>query len=61
MIFEVSQVGDELIVIITSVIIFFTNETLMRFDCKEYDLDILILELDRVCNPKELKGKLDEK
>ena len=28
---------------------------------KDYDLDILILELDRVCNPKVLKGKLDEK
>ena len=28
---------------------------------KDYDLDILILELDRVCNPKLLKGKLDEK
>ena len=42
------------------IIIFFTNETLMRFDGKEYDLDILILELDRVCNPKVLKGKLDE-
>ena len=43
------------------IIIFFTNETLMRFDGKDYDLDILILELDRVCNPKVLKGKLDEK
>lgn len=43
------------------IIIFFTDESLMRFDCKEYDLDILILELDRVCNPKVLKGKLDEK
>ena len=28
---------------------------------EDYDLDILILELDRVCNPKVLKGKLDEK
>ena len=28
---------------------------------KDYDLDILILELDRVCNPKVLKGKLSEK
>ena len=28
---------------------------------KDYDLDILILELDRVCNPKVLKGKLDAK
>lgn len=28
---------------------------------KDYNLDILILELDRVCNPKVLKGKLDEK
>ena len=43
------------------IIIFFTNETLMRFDGKDYALDILILELDRVCNPKVLKGKLDEK
>ena len=41
--------------------IFFTDSSLMRFDCKDYDLDTLILELDRVCNPKELKGKLDEK
>ena len=43
------------------IIIFFTDETLLRFDCKEYELDILILELDRVCNPKVLKGRLDEK
>lgn len=42
------------------IIIFFTNESLMRFEGKDYDLDILILELDRVCNPKVLKGKLDE-
>ena len=41
--------------------IFFTDSSLMRFDCKEYDLDILILELDRVCNPKVLKGKLMRK
>ena len=42
------------------IIIFFTDETLIRFTNKEYDLDILILEPDRVCNPKALKGKLDE-
>ena len=41
-------------------IIFFTDDALLRFDYKDYDLDILILELDRVCNPKVLKGKLDE-
>ena len=40
--------------------IFFTDDALMRFDCIDYDLDILILELDRVCNPKVLKGKLGE-
>lgn len=40
--------------------IFFTDSSFMRFEGKEYDLDILILELDRVCNPKVLKGKLDE-
>ena len=43
------------------IIIFFTNETLIIFTSEEYDLDTLILELDRVCNPKVLKGKLDEK
>ena len=41
--------------------IFFTDESYQIFTSKEYDLDILILELDRVCNPKVLKGKLDEK
>lgn len=41
--------------------IFFTDSSLMRFDCIEYDLDTLILELDRVGNPKVLKGKLYEK
>ena len=41
--------------------IFFTGDSYQIFTNKEYDLDILILELDRVCNPKELKGKLDEK
>ena len=43
------------------IIIFFTDEAYQRFTNKEYDLDILILELDRVCNPKVLKGRLDEK
>lgn len=43
-----------------ALIIFFTDDALLRFDDKDYDLDILILELDRVCNPKVLKGKLDE-
>ena len=41
--------------------LFFTDSSLMRFNSKDYDLDTLILELDRVCNPKVLKGKLDEK
>ena len=41
--------------------IFFTDSSFMWFEGKDYDLDILILELDRVCNPKVLKGKLDEK
>ena len=41
-------------------IIFFIDDSMIKFDCKDYDLDILILELDRVCNPKFLKGKLDE-
>jgi hypothetical protein len=43
------------------IIIFFTDSSLISFDGKDYDLDILILELDRVCNPKVLKGKLSEK
>lgn len=41
-------------------IIFFIDDSMIKFDCKDYDLDILILELDRVCNPKVLKGKLGE-
>ena len=41
--------------------IFFTDSSFMRFEGRDYDLDTLILELDRVCNPKVLKGKLDEK
>ena len=41
--------------------IFFTGDSYQIFTNKDYDLDILILELDRVCNPKVLKGKLDEK
>ena len=43
------------------IVIFFTDSSMISFDCKDYDLDILILELDRVCNPKVLKGKLNEK
>lgn len=43
------------------IVIFFTDSSMISFDCKDYDLDVLILELDRVCNPKVLKGKLDEK
>ena len=42
------------------IVIFFTDSSMISFDYKDYDLDILILELDRVCNPKVLKGKLDE-
>ena len=41
--------------------IYFTETDYVTFNSKDYDLDILILELDRVCNPKVLKGKLDEK
>ena len=41
--------------------IYFTETDYATFNSKDYDLDILILELDRVCNPKVLKGKLDEK
>ena len=41
--------------------IHFTETDWASFNSEEYDLDILILELDRVCNPKVLKGKLDEK
>ena len=41
--------------------IYFTETDGASFNSKDYDLDILILELDRVCNPKVLKGKLDEK
>lgn len=41
--------------------IFFTGDSYQIFTNKDYDLDTLILELDRVCNPKVLKGKLDEK
>ena len=40
---------------------YFTETDWASFNSKDYDLDILILELDRVCNPKVLKGKLDEK
>ena len=39
----------------------FSTESHLMFIDTEYDLDILTLELDRVCNPKVLKGKLDEK
>ena len=39
---------------------YFTETDWASFHSKDYDLDILILELDRVCNPKVLKGKLDE-
>lgn len=39
----------------------FMDVSSFTFWRKDYDLDILILELDRVCNPKVLKGKLDEK
>ena len=41
--------------------IYFTETDCATFNSKDYDLDTLILELDRVCNPKVLKGKLDEK
>ena len=39
---------------------YFTEIDWASFNSEDYDLDILILELDRVCNPKVLKGKLDE-
>ena len=45
----------------TYLIISFEETDDIYLPSKDYDLDILILELDRVCNPKVLKGKLDEK
>ena len=45
----------------TYLIISFTEADDIYISNRDYDLDILILELDRVCNPKVLKGKLDEK
>ena len=45
----------------TALRIYFKETDWASFTNKEYDLDILILELHRVCNPKVLKGKLDEK
>ena len=45
----------------SNLVIAFTETDWTSFSTKDYDLDILILELDRVCNPKVLKGKLDEK
>ena len=42
-------------------IISFAETDDIRVSNKGYDLDIITLELDRVCNPKVLKGKLDEK
>ena len=39
----------------------FTETDDIQVSSKGYDLDIITLELDRVCNPKVLKGKLDEK
>ena len=44
----------------SNLVIAFTETDWTSFSNKDYDLDILILELDRVCNPKVLKGKLDE-
>ena len=44
----------------SNLIIAFTETDWATFRGKDYDLDILILELDRVCNPKVLKGKLGE-
>ena len=38
----------------------FTETDNIQVSSKDYDLDIITLELDRVCNPKVLKGKLDE-
>ena len=45
----------------TYLIISFTEADDIYISNRDYDLDILILELDRVCNPKVLKGKLDER
>ncbi len=42
------------------IFIWIDTEDYYKFLSKDYDLDILILELDRVCNPKVLKGKLYE-
>lgn len=44
----------------SNLVIAFTETDWTSFSTKDYDLDILILELDRVCNPKVLKGKLNE-
>ena len=44
----------------SNLVIAFTETDWTSFSTKDYDLDILILELDRVCNPKVLKGKLGE-
>ena len=44
----------------SNLVIAFTETDWTSFSNKDYDLDIIILELDRVCNPKVLKGKLDE-
>ena len=44
----------------TYLIISFEETDDIYLPSKDYDLDILISELDRVCNPKVLKGKLDE-
>ena len=41
--------------------IFFTGDSYQIFTNKDYDLDTLLLELDRVSNTKVLKGKFDEK
>ncbi len=42
------------------IFIWIDTEDYYKFLSKDYDLDILILELDRVCNPKVLKGELYE-
>ena len=42
------------------IFIWIDTDDYYKFLSKDYDLDILIWELDRVCNPKVLKGKLDE-
>lgn len=44
----------------TYLIISFTEADDIYISNRDYDLDTLILELDRVCNPKVLKGELDE-